>query len=93
MSEHRASRVIKFEDYYIYIIYIPNLEMRITLSKRKREQNRFKKNSEKVKRSSKKAKERSKKAAKKHETQRESIKRARKSTIKQCRNAADRNLK
>ena len=42
MSEHETSRVIRFGDYYIYIIYTPNLGLKIAVLGREREQGRFK---------------------------------------------------
>ncbi len=36
-----GSRAIRFEDYYIYIIYTPNLGLEIAVSVREREQGRF----------------------------------------------------
>ena len=41
MSEHETSRVIRFGDYYIYIIYTPNLGSEITVSDEERERGRF----------------------------------------------------
>jgi len=38
---NRESRVTHFEDYYIYIIYTPNLGLVITAFDREREQGRF----------------------------------------------------
>jgi len=46
VPKHRVSHATKFEDYYIYIIYTPNLGFEIAVRDREREQSRFRGSSE-----------------------------------------------